>query len=94
MSVMHLSLLKEVQQAEREVRIHGAGGLQLTVSQKGYLEDIFTVYASEDTTVNILSLAEVEDKYAVMYVPQESFTVHLPDRDIVFVHQGKLCIAD
>jgi hypothetical protein len=52
------------------------------------------VYASKDTHANILSFAEVEDMYPISYVPRESFTVHLPDRDIVFHRRGRHYIAD
>ena len=94
LSSIHLSHLKEVQRVEKEVKINGVGGHQFTVHDMGSLDNCFRVYASQDMQVNVLSLAEVEDKYPVTYVQQESFTVHLPDRDIVFRRKGKLYIAD
>jgi len=39
------------------------------VSDKGYLQDFFQVYASEQTKANVLSYAEVEYKYPITYVP-------------------------
>ncbi len=30
----------------------------------------------------------------IMYIPQQAFIVHLPERDLVFEHRGKLDIAD
>jgi hypothetical protein len=44
--------------------------------------------------VNILSFAEVEEKYPITYEPYEGFTVHLPERDILFRRVGKLHVAD
>jgi hypothetical protein len=41
-----------------------------------------------------LSFADVEDLYKITYQPQESFTVHLPDRDIVFHCRNKLYVAN
>lgn len=32
--------------------------------------------------------------YQITYLPQESFKVHLPDRDIDFVCRGKMYVAD
>lgn len=62
--------------------------------QTGYLEDFFRVYTSMDTKVNTLSFAEVEDLYPILHQPQESFTVHLPERDVVFQRRDKLYVAD
>jgi hypothetical protein len=44
--------------------------------------------------VNILSFAEVEEKYPITYEPYEGFTVHLPERDILFRRVDKLHVAD
>ncbi len=76
-SIIHPSLLRQVQQTEREVKINGVGGLTLTVNKIGYLPDFFPVYSSEDTLANVLSFSEVEDKYCVTYIPQACFIVHL-----------------
>jgi hypothetical protein len=93
-SVMRPDLLLDIQSAERPVSVVGAGGIQFTAHDTGYLQDFFNVYSSKDTHANILSLAEVEDLYPVTYVPRTSFTVHLPDRDIAFYRRGKHYIAD
>ncbi len=93
-SVIHPSLLREIGPAEETVRINGVGGHQFTVEREGYLDEFFKVYASEDMHANVLSFSEVEDMYQITYVPRESFTVHLPDRDIEFVRRGKMYVAD
>jgi hypothetical protein len=41
-----------------------------------------------------LSFSDVEDMYEITYQPRKSFTVHLPDRDIVFKRRNKLYVAD
>ena len=76
-----------MQDAEQEVKINGVGGHQFTVTQTGYLDPLFRVYASEDTHANILSLSEVEDRYAVTYVPQKCFIVNLLGHDMEFVRK-------
>jgi hypothetical protein len=43
---------------------------------------------------NVLSFAEVEDTYPIMYIPSHWFTPHLPHRDMVFYRRGKMYIAD
>ena len=71
------------------------GGHQFYVKETGFLDPFFRVYASEETRANILSLAEVEDRFMVTYVPQESFTVvHLPEVDVVFYHRDGMYVAD
>ncbi len=62
---MHPDLLRGLQKAEKTVRINGAGGFQFETDTKGYLQDFLPVYASEQTTVNILSFSEVEDEYEI-----------------------------
>jgi hypothetical protein len=42
----------------------------------------------------VLSFADVEVMYDITYRPQESFTVCLPERDIVFYRRNKLYVAD
>ncbi len=93
-SIIHPSLLREIEPAESSVNINGVGGLQFTVDKEGYLDNFFRVYTSEDTHTNVLSFSEVEDKYRIMYVPQEAFIVHLPDRDVRFERRGKMYVAD
>jgi hypothetical protein len=93
-SVIHPDLLRDLQLAEKTVRINGAGGFQFETSTKGHLQDFFSVYASEKTTVNILSFGEAEEEYDISYIPHTVFIVHLPDRDITFHHCGKLYVAD
>ena len=92
-SVIKSHLLVDVKRYEREIKINGVGGLTLTVNKTGYLPDFFQVYASDDTLANVLSFSDVEDKYKITYVPQESFIVHLEDRDIEFKRRGKLFVA-
>jgi hypothetical protein len=93
-SIMHPSLLSAIEQTEVEIRVNGVGGVQLVTDRTGYLEDFFRVYASTDTRANVLSFADVEDLYDVTYDKGKSFTVHLPDRDIVFYRKKKLYVAD
>ncbi len=60
-SVVHPDLLQDLQKAEKTVRINGAGGFQFETSAKGYLHE-FPVYASKQTTMNILSFGDIEDE--------------------------------
>jgi hypothetical protein len=92
-SIIHPRLLQHIKDSEDRVKDNGVGGLQLIVNKKGYLPDFFEVYTSADTKANVLSSAEVEDKYRITYIPKEAFVVHLVDRDIVFHHRGKLYVA-
>jgi hypothetical protein len=93
-SIIHPTLLREIELAGEDVHINGVGGHQFTVGDTGYLDEFFRVYASTETHGSILSFAEVEDRFPITYVPRESFTVHLQDRDIVFNRRGKMYVAD
>ncbi len=74
--------------------MRGVGGLQLIVDRVGTLEGFFQVFASEHTKANVLSFAEVEDKYRVTYVAQKAFVVHMQDRELTFSRRQKLYVAD
>jgi hypothetical protein len=50
--------------------------------------------SSEKTQASVLSLADIQDMYPVSYVQGKSYTVHLPDRDIVFRRKGKLYLGE
>ena len=93
-SIVQLDLLRDIKPAEEQVKINGIGGHQFMVDHTGFLDPLFRVYTSEDTQANILSLAEVEDKFLVTYVPQENFLIHLPRVDIVFHHKNGMFVAD
>ena len=93
-SVVHPSLLRNVVPVDKAIRINGVGGHQFMVDQSGYLDPLFSVYTSKETKTNILSFAQVEDEYPITYVPQESFTVHLPKGDLVFKRKNGMYVAD
>jgi hypothetical protein len=90
---MQPDLLSTFEKTENGFRVNGVGGVQLYTDETGYLEDFFRVYSSTEMKVNVSS-ADMEDLYTITYQPQESFTVHLPDRDIVFHRRNKLFVAD
>jgi len=77
-------MLSDVRPAERKIRVSGVGGVQLIVDKVGMLDGFFQVYASEETKANVLSFADVEDKYEITYVRGQMFTVHMPGEDVVF----------
>jgi hypothetical protein len=94
-SVMHPMLLRHVRPAKRKIKVCSVGGVQLIVEHVGMLDGFFKVYASEKTKANVLSFAEVEDKYEISYILAQMFTPHVPEgEDIVFSRQNKLYIAD
>jgi hypothetical protein len=69
-SIMHPSMLSDVREIDSKIRVKGVGGFQMMVKEKGRLKDFFEVYASSETKANVLSFAEVEDKYPISYIPQ------------------------
>jgi hypothetical protein len=93
-SVIHPMLLKDVRPADKKIRVKGVGGIQLIVDKVRLLDVFFQVYVSENTKANVLSFAEVEDRYDISYVRGESFTVHMPSQDIVFERRNKLYVAE
>jgi hypothetical protein len=65
-----------------------------TTSRVGHLDGFFECQACDTCPANILSQADVEDLYPVTYRQGESITVHMDDRDVVFVRREKMYVAD
>jgi hypothetical protein len=93
-SVMNPRLLKSVRLVGKRIRVKGVGGVQIVVEHVGDLEGFFEVYASDEVKANVLSFAAVEDMYDVTYSRGEGFTVHMPERDIVFMRRDNLYVVD
>lgn len=60
----------------------------------GNLDGFFQVSAIEETKANMLSFAEIEDKFNIMYVRGRSFMVNMSKQDIVFEWKNKLYAAE
>jgi hypothetical protein len=93
-SIIHPRLLRQIMPADQSITVRGIGGTQLEAKHTGYLQEFFRVYASANAKPNVLSLAEVEDIYAVTYVPGQKFIVHLPGQDVEFLRRDKLYVAN
>lgn len=48
----------------------------------------------DDCPTSIISMADMEDIYPVVYVHGESITIHMEDRDVVFLGWDKMYVAD
>jgi len=75
-SILHPMLLSNVlsnvKKAKQKIKVKGVGGMQLIVNMVGHLNGFFEVYASEQAKANILSFADVEDLYKIMYTRGDS----------------------
>jgi hypothetical protein len=94
-SIFHPSVLENVEAREREIKINGIRGYQLTVRDKGFLPNFFEVFCSPDVRVNGICFEEVEDLFKVEYKEYEGFLVHLLDgKEILFKGRNKMFVAD
>jgi hypothetical protein len=60
----------------------------------GWLDGFFDCQPCEDCPENIISMADVEDRYPVTYVQGKSIVVHMEDRDVVFARRNKMYVTD
>jgi hypothetical protein len=87
-------VLEDVKPSEKEIRINGVGGYQMTVKSTGHLPNFFEVYCSPEVKVNVLCFAEVEDLFEVEYREKEGFTVRLQNgKEILFARRNKMFVA-
>ena len=66
-SIMHPRFLTNVRTAPKKIRVKGVGAPQPIVDKVRDLQGFFKIYASEYMKANILSFADVEDLYSIMY---------------------------
>ncbi len=92
-SLFHPSVLQEVHEINKTIRVNGIGGYQMTVSKKGYLPGFFDVYCHEGVKVNVLCFADVEVMFEVSYRPNIGFVVHVDGKEIIFEQRNKLYVA-
>jgi hypothetical protein len=67
---------------------------RVETSHIGYLEVFFDCQACDDCPTSIISMTDVEDMYRVTYMQGESITVHMDERDVVFMRREKRYLAD
>jgi hypothetical protein len=72
---------------------HSMNGMAETI-RVGHLDGFFECPACDACPANILSMADVEDMYAMTYVQGECIIVHMEDHDMSFERRDKMCVAD
>ena len=83
-SVVLTDLLEDIEECDL-VRINGIGTMQIVFNKTGYLRDLdIRVYTNRDMMCSVVSFAEIEDRYKILYLLREGFAVHLDARDICF----------
>ena len=91
-SVLHPRFLTDIKTCSGN--IVGLGGQHKPIGQSGYLKGFFECMACEDCEGNILSQAQIEDKFKITYTQGVKYVVHLPDRELVFWRRGRVYVAD
>jgi len=65
-----------------------------TMERVGFLDGFFECHACDNCPANILSMADVEDRFAITWTPGDSIVVHLEERDIIFTRMNKMWVGD
>ena len=90
-SVIHPLLMQNVRKSKSYVS--GLAGTT-ELPYVGYLDGFFECKGGTDLIASVLCMSDVEDLYDITYIQGESYTVHLPDGDLVFKRRNKLYVAD
>ena len=93
-SVVHPWLLTDVRPADRKCKVAGLSGHAVELPNVGELPQFFTCKTADNLRVSVLCQADVEDLYPIVYEPGVSYTVCLPNRELVFYRRNKMYIAD
>ncbi|MFN9982427.1 MAG: hypothetical protein ACK53Y_21045, partial [bacterium] len=65
-----------------------------TMERVGFLDGFFECHACDNCPANILSMADVEDRFAITWTPGDSIVVHLEERDMIFTRRNKMWVGD
>ena len=72
----------------------GVSGDKNETSLVGDLEGFFTCQVCDTCTASVLCQYDVEKLYPITYIPTVSYTVHMPEKDVVFYQRNKIYVAD
>ena len=86
-------LLTNLRKASITSSFTGIGG-RLESNWIGDVEDLGTVSYAPTAIANILSFAEIEEKYEIEYIPQEGFLVKTDSKYYMFSKKGNLYVCD
>ncbi len=90
-NIVHPTLLHNLRASTKGYQSMNGGAV---TSQVGLLEGFFECQTCEDCPANIMSQSDVEDLYPIMHVQEETITVHMEHRDIMFTKCDKMYMAD
>jgi hypothetical protein len=71
---------KECEGSKAQNKCKGVGGTQMIVNKVGDLKGFFEVYTSENTRAYVLSFADLEDMYDIIYRKGDAFVVHMLEK--------------
>ena len=89
----NVDLLADVRKVSVITRFTGLGGV-IECDAVGEVKDFGTVSFAPQAVANILSFAEVADKYKIEYVNEVGFIVHGKSQTYVFKRKGNLFVCD
>ena len=92
-SIVHPMLCSGLRALKRTTYVN-IGSQRVTVKWEGYLEHFGWVWVSDELPANVLCMSDVEDRFKIEYKQRISFTVKLPNRDLVFKRRDKYYVAD
>ncbi len=74
--------------------ITGLAGERTAVCQAGHLEGFFEYLSGRGWTANLISQGAFENLCDITYMQGNEYRVHLPDRELAFVHRGRKYMAN
>ncbi len=92
-SLVRPCFLTDVKELSKPISIVGVSGTKLIVKHSGMLPGFFECLASDEISVNILCLSDVEDLYDISYVRKSALIVHLQGEDMIFDRVDKLYVG-
>jgi hypothetical protein len=92
-TVLRLEFLSNDRRARNFVRGHG-GEKELTHTGELYGFPSVDAFGAKEVVANVLCMHDVEKDFEIVYLQGESFTVKLPNYDLVFYKKRKFYAAD
>ena len=91
-NIVHSRFLKNIRRSPGS--FGGLKGVETTTEYEGDLEGFFPVQVCDDCRGSVLCYSDVEQLYEISSQRGESFTVHMPERDVIFYKKDRIYLAD
>ena len=93
-SIIHPIFLTNIIKSEEDQGFAGMQSLMSKITYIGHLDGFFDCAWTPRAQANVLSQEQVKQVYNITYLQGDKYIVHMPQKDLVFYHNGLTYMAN